>query len=86
MAEIEKDEIIELDEGTDTEDPTIDDVSGEGEDPVKEEDEPEEDQDALRKCKGLFADFPVSDYTQDKRYSDTYLKQRNLYKEVTEEE
>lgn len=40
-------------------------------------DEPEE----VRECKGLFMRLPVSSFTQNKKYSDDYLKSKGLFKE-----
>ena len=50
-------------------------------DETPEEKEEEVDPNETRICQGLFAAYPVSDYTQNKKYSDTYLKQKGLFKE-----
>lgn len=43
--------------------------------------EEEVDPNSTRICQGLYAAYPVSDFTQNKKYSDTYLKQKGLFKE-----
>lgn len=81
MADIEKEEIGAEDEGPDTEDVIVDAEAGEELDVVGDvEVEIEEPKETMRECKGLFAKYPVEDFTQDEKYCDTYLKQRGLFK------
>ena len=67
-----------------------DPITVDPEEVIVEEDDGEIDQveedDPRQYCNGLFAWFNKSDFTQDDRYSDVYLKQKGLFKEVDEEE
>ena len=95
MAEIEHNEnpILEEEEGTILEDET---VTGDGivdetistvtntveEDETEVETEEEEEKEVeTRECKGLFARLPVTEFTQNEKYSDRYLKSKGLFKE-----
>ena len=53
-----------------------DDLEEVDEAPIKEE---------LQYCNGLFVLAAKSDFTQDKRYCDAFLKQKGLFKGSTEE-
>ncbi len=46
---------------------------------------PEGETEKTRMCLGLFAKLAISDFTQNKNYSDTYLKAKGLFKETEEE-
>ncbi len=84
MAKIEDENEVEQEQILDE---TVDTVTEEDVEEA-ETDETEEDEKVLtgnRQCKGLFAMYPVSDFTQDENYSDTYLKQRGLFKGDVEE-
>ena len=40
-----------------------------------------EDPDAIRECKGMFIRIPASNFTQNEKYCDEYLKSKGLFKE-----
>jgi hypothetical protein len=55
---------------------------------ITESVEEEEDTGPIRrKCKGFFAFYPTSDFTQSEDYCDTYLKSKGLFVgDIDEEE
>lgn len=81
MAEIEKDE-FELDETVDTfTEEELEETETTETEETEEIPEEQETVEEIRECKGLFIRIPASEFTQNERYSDRYLKSKGLFKE-----
>ncbi len=85
ITDIEENEEQEGAEGVESEESTGGDPEVDAQEVIVDEDDGEIDEDAPQYCNGLFITGKASDFTQNPKYSDEYLKQKGLFKEDEEE-